>query len=94
MTEYTVDKLSNPAFANTNCVYVKRKNSNYLKIWFASKYAVFKVEEDPYIQHTNIVCMNTYQRMYMKCELGTKLVIEFVADLYEIWQSKNIRISK
>lgn len=78
MTEYIVDKLSNPAFANTNCVYLKSKKCNYLKIIIASKFVLFKVEEDPSIQSNNIICMNSYQRMYLKCELGSKIMVEHV----------------
>jgi vesicle-fusing ATPase len=82
MTEYIVDKLSNPAYANTNCVYVKSKNNNYLKI-INSEYAIFKIAEDPSIQSNNIICMNSYQRIYLKCEIGSKIVVEHIVEPFD-----------
>jgi hypothetical protein len=42
MTEFIVDKLSNER-SETNCVFLKKKSLDYIKIENENKIAIFKV---------------------------------------------------
>ena len=70
--EYWVGKTSGNSQAFTNCVYVKSKSLDYIKINTDIKNGIFKVLEDPSIE-TNIISLNTYQRTLLDLVLGTKV---------------------
>ena len=88
--EYFVDKLSSPSLANTNCVYVKSKKCNYVRITFGVKQAVFKVLEDDTIKSLGTICLNSYQRAYLNCELGSKVKIKFILSYSYVVNSNDL----
>lgn len=74
MTEYIINKVSNNVQANTNCVYVKSKNLDYLEVNFDNKNVIFKILEDKSIVNTFDINLNNFQRTMLKSALGTKIV--------------------
>ncbi len=66
----TIDKLSNPEYSKSNCIYVKSSITNYVKVFNPDGLAsgIYKVIEDNSIGE-NQVCFNNYQRMYLKAML-------------------------
>ena len=79
MTEYIVDKLLNSNLAGTNCVYVKSKSLDYIKITNNEISGIFKVVEDQSILQMNTICLNTFQRTFLGCVLGCKVKVNVIS---------------
>ncbi len=94
MEEYIVDKLSNSSLAATNCVYVKSKKSDYIKIWSDTNNFILKVCDDTSL-NSNILCMNTLQRTYLGAFLGKKVNIEYINyDIIEVIEELTFVVKK
>lgn len=72
MTEYIVGKVNNNELANTNCVFVKSKSLDYIKISTEIKSGIFKVLEDK-TADPNQICFNSFQRTWLNSILGAKI---------------------
>jgi len=72
MTEYIVGKVDNNELASTNCVFVKSKSLNYIKINTETKSGIFKVLENKTMDPEQI-CFNSYQRTWFHIILGAKI---------------------
>lgn len=72
MTEYIVGKVNNNELASTNCVFVKSKSLDYIKINTVTKSAIFKVLEDKTVD-PNQICFNSFQRTWFNSVLGAKI---------------------
>jgi SpoVK/Ycf46/Vps4 family AAA+-type ATPase len=94
MEEYIVDKLTNSSLASTNCVYVKSKKSDYIKIWSDTNNSIFKVCDDTSLD-SNIICMNTLQRTHLGIILGKKVKIQYVdCDILEVIEELTFVVKK
>ena len=79
MTEYIVDKLPNPNYAGTNCIYLKSKSLDYIQIVFGQKSGIFKVLEDTTLESDKIY-LNTLQRTWLNVSLGTKVKTNLISN--------------
>lgn len=79
MTEYLVDKLPNPNYAGTNCIYLKSKSLDYIQIVFGQKSGIFKVLEDTTLESDKIY-LNTLQRTWLNVSLGTKVKTNLISN--------------
>ena len=70
--EYSVGKTSGNLQAFTNCVYVKSKSLDYIKINTDTKQCILKVLEDVNLEKDQI-SLNTYQRTWLNLSIGTKI---------------------
>lgn len=78
MVEYIVGKVSNDEQICSNCVYVKTKSLDYIKISVENKVGIFKVIENSDVEQ-NEICLNNFQRTYLNCVLGTKVKCENIS---------------
>lgn len=78
MTEYIVGKVNNNELASTNCVFVKSKSLNYIKISTETKSGIFKVLEDKTVE-PNQVCFNSFQRTWLNSILGAKVQTQLIS---------------
>jgi vesicle-fusing ATPase len=79
--EYIVEKTSGNTQAFTNCVYVKSKSLDYIKIntnLTPSVFNVFKVLEDINLEN-NQISLNTYHRTWLNLAIGTKVKINSIS---------------
>ena len=78
MTEYIVEKINNIVSASTNCVFVKSKSLDYIKIITETKSGIFKVLEDK-TADPNQIYLNSFQRTSFNTVLGTKVQTQSIS---------------
>jgi vesicle-fusing ATPase len=76
--EYQIVKMSNNSQSYTNCVYVKSKSLDYIKICTDIKQGIFKVNEDTNLEQDKI-SLNSYQRTWLNLSLGTKVKTNLIS---------------